>query len=157
MKVRKINVSGFGVLHSFILDVPPDASVICLTGGNGTGKTSVLKVISSALAHLGVAHGSSDPALNQDGDRFGYELVLDFSDEPNDLWNTGIEHLQGLSLAPETIIEMWDRTLTVRSVASIGNRILNTKKKSYLEESRIQQLSSGLSIGLSTSSTKITN
>jgi predicted ATPase len=57
MRITSMEVSGWRNIEALSLDVPPEASLVCLVGENGTGKSNLLELISAAATKFGLAHG----------------------------------------------------------------------------------------------------
>ncbi len=59
MRVLRISIREWRNLKDVDIDVPDDARLVCLVGENGTGKSSILELLSSIAHHLGIAHGTA--------------------------------------------------------------------------------------------------
>lgn len=57
MQVIRVKISKWRNLRHVDLAVDPSASLVCLVGENGAGKSAVLELISTAAHHLGIAQG----------------------------------------------------------------------------------------------------
>lgn len=57
MRLLEFQIDGWRNFRAIRLDVPDDASLVCLVGENGTGKSNILEFISAAAHHLGLAAG----------------------------------------------------------------------------------------------------
>lgn len=57
MRVTRLRIKEWRNLRDVDLEVDPDASLVCLVGENGTGKSAVLELLSAASHHLGIAQG----------------------------------------------------------------------------------------------------
>lgn len=57
MRVTRLTVTEWRNLREVDLHIDPDASLVCLVGENGTGKSAVLELLSAAAHHLGIAQG----------------------------------------------------------------------------------------------------
>lgn len=57
MRVTRAAVTEWRNLRDVDLLVDADASLVCLVGENGTGKSAVLELLSAAAHHLGIAQG----------------------------------------------------------------------------------------------------
>src|SRR4051812_4424372 len=55
MRIRSIQVTQRRNLAELSLEVPPDAHFICLVGENGTGKSSLLELVTFAAHHMGLS------------------------------------------------------------------------------------------------------
>lgn len=59
MRILRISVREWRNLRDVDIDVPEDARLVCLVGENGTGKSSILELLSSIAHHLGIADGAA--------------------------------------------------------------------------------------------------
>lgn len=57
VRVIRLRIKEWRNLRHVDLEVDPDASLLCLVGENGTGKSAVLELLSAASHHLGIAPG----------------------------------------------------------------------------------------------------
>ena len=80
LKVSKVQLEEFRHLHHITIETPNDGGLVCLTGENGSGKTTILKVISAAFARLGLASGGEDFTPSP-GETWDAQIWFDFSDE----------------------------------------------------------------------------
>ncbi|MFN8133113.1 MAG: AAA family ATPase [Solirubrobacteraceae bacterium] len=55
MRVESIKVQGWRNLADVSVDVPADARFVCLVGENGTGKSSILELLTWVAHHLGLS------------------------------------------------------------------------------------------------------
>jgi ABC-type thiamine transport system ATPase subunit len=78
MRITRVEVSGWRNIESLLLDVPPEASLVCVVGANGTGKSNLLELISAAATKFGLAHGVEMARGNplQGTHSFAIETVL---------------------------------------------------------------------------------
>jgi energy-coupling factor transporter ATP-binding protein EcfA2 len=109
MRISSLTVNRWRNLEGVHLEVPVDASLVCLVGENGTGKSNVLELIAGIAANLGLA-----PSVQMK--RGVYEL------EPHDVSLTLqlSESFKLPSLQPGNenygnLLADWDRSLTYRS------------------------------------------
>lgn len=108
MRILQVAIREWRNLRDVQVDVPPDAPLVCLVGENGTGKSAILEMLSSAAVHLGIAHGVDIPRGDPVNDPHDFSVVarVPQSDEllPADLQ-------ERLSAAGGT----WDGVLQFRS------------------------------------------
>lgn len=57
MRVRRLCINSWRNLRDIDLELPPDASLVCLVGENGTGKSAVLEMLAACAHQLGIAQG----------------------------------------------------------------------------------------------------
>ncbi|MGQ0632807.1 MAG: AAA family ATPase [Sporichthyaceae bacterium] len=57
MRVTRLTVKAWRNLREVDLEIDPHASLVCLVGENGTGKSAVLELLSAAAHQLGIAQG----------------------------------------------------------------------------------------------------
>lgn len=56
MRILHISIREWRNLRDVDFSIPDDARLVCLVGENGTGKSSVLELLSSVAHHLGISH-----------------------------------------------------------------------------------------------------
>jgi recombinational DNA repair ATPase RecF len=60
MRIREIHIDRWRCFQEFHLLIPADASINCLVGENGTGKSSILELVRHSLTTLGIRGGSTE-------------------------------------------------------------------------------------------------
>jgi predicted ATP-dependent endonuclease of OLD family len=109
MRITSLTITRWRNLENVHVDIPDDATLICLVGENGTGKSNILELLASCANALGLA---PDVQLRrapfvQDEHDFALTLRLpagaDLSSQQ--------EQLQQY----EEALQRWDRTLTYRA------------------------------------------
>lgn len=123
LKVSKIHIENFRHLHNVVVEPPADGGLVCLTGENGSGKTTILKVISSALVSLGLASGGENFTSTALGETQSARVWFDFSDE--DFLNNELMNSSFLEQFPK-ILSRWNGLVEVK--------IQQTFKEGMLEE-----------------------
>jgi energy-coupling factor transporter ATP-binding protein EcfA2 len=75
VRVTRLAISEWRSLQNVDLIIDPDAPLVCLVGENGTGKSAILELLSSAAHHLGISPGIE----SRRGDPFSQvrEFVID--------------------------------------------------------------------------------
>ena len=86
MKVKKLVVREFRQFGAFALELPPDGGIVCLTGENGVGKSSLLRLIAEGISALSLGGVSESLTPTFDGESIDFDLWLDFTDEPVDVY-----------------------------------------------------------------------
>lgn len=90
MRILRVQITKWRNFRNVEINVPEDATLVCLVGENGTGKSNILELISVAASRLGISPGIENPR----GDPFSEEhivsidVLLDstlFERLPNDL------------------------------------------------------------------------
>ena len=117
MRIQRIKISKWRHFENIELDVPEAAPVVCLVGGNGTGKTQILDLIAASAQHIGLSHGFESGRGSPFSDVADVEVQFQIA--------TGI--VPGLDEAndgvPESLLETrehWDRTLLVKYTETAG-------------------------------------
>lgn len=109
MRIQRLRIRAWRNFENVDFQIPADAPLVCLIGGNGTGKSQILEVIASAAHRIGLAQGFE----GRRGDPFAEasEIEIEFFLTPDAL--PGLE----LLIEEDAVItdSGWDRTLTVRS------------------------------------------
>jgi hypothetical protein len=57
MKLLQLKINKWRNLEGVVFDIPPEASLVCLVGENGTGKSNVLELASAVAHRAGIAPG----------------------------------------------------------------------------------------------------
>ena len=116
MRVKKLHISRWRNLEGLELEIPDDARLISLVGSNGSGKTSLLELLSFCAAQFGLAAGVRSQLRQIPPADAEFSVTLTVSD--------GIEipaDLLTAHLGPEAtdIFSSWDRTLTLWHLATV--------------------------------------
>lgn len=82
MRVTRLQVNNWRNLESLDLSVPVEASLVCLVGENGTGKSNVLQLLSAVANQLGLAHGVDMPRGNPLNDEHSVRVIADINERP---------------------------------------------------------------------------
>ena len=124
MRVLSVNIERWRALEGVNLQFNEDAKLICLVGANGTGKSTVLDLISSAAHSLGVPRTSTDIA--QGKIEFGpndiasvtFRLDPEFIEiEQTVSENAGVRGAGAFSTERgriQALMSEWDRVVVVR-------------------------------------------
>ena len=80
MKLTELQIDGWRNFREIRLEVPDDASLVCLVGENGTGKSNILEFISAAAHHLGLAPGIEVRRGNPFDEAHGARFVMRVGD-----------------------------------------------------------------------------
>lgn len=107
MRVTSIHIGRWRNLEGVQVDIPPEATLICLVGENGTGKSTILELLAQCAGALGLATGVQlkRPALGADQHDVTVTLRLP----------EGFD-LAAAQFAPyEALLDQWDGTLIYHS------------------------------------------
>lgn len=85
LKITKVSIQGWRHIDHVSIDVHPDASLICLVGENGTGKSGILDIISQVLANMGIGHGGNTQRSNPLLDPHEISVALSFKDQYDEI------------------------------------------------------------------------
>ncbi|QDV45804.1 recombination protein F [Stieleria neptunia] len=105
MRIRKIEIANWRHFKNVSLEVADDASLVCIVGANGTGKSHILELISGCAHKLGLSQGINlprgDPFADQHDFSLQFYLQEGASPAVDDLYKS------------DASVETWDRTLTI--------------------------------------------
>lgn len=107
IRVTRVEVRRWRNFRDVVLDIPPDSSVVCLVGENGTGKSNILELVSIAAHQIGLTPGlelNRDQPLEHEHDM---EVTFLLGEPETSL--VGWEQMASLATSAN-----WDNTLTVR-------------------------------------------
>ncbi|WP_428589645.1 AAA family ATPase [Pseudodesulfovibrio sp.] len=106
MRIRKIKIEQWRNIKDIEIDLPDDASLVCLVGANGTGKTHILELISACAHHIGLSPGIEIPRGNPFDDpirNFSIDFYL----------ARGISETIDSPIGEPNTFAAWDRTLRI--------------------------------------------
>lgn len=132
LKVNKIHIENFRHLHNVIIEPPADGGLVCLTGENGSGKTTILRVISSALVSLGLASGGENFTSTALGETQSVRVWFDFSDE--DFFDTEAVGSVFLEQFPN-IFSRWNGLVEVQIQETLREGVLEVRNAFKIPES----------------------
>lgn len=121
MRIQHIKIDQWRHFHGVAFTLPESAPIICIVGGNGTGKSQILELIAACAQRIGLTPGSENPR----GDPFSENATFEvnFYVAAHTIPNLDDEHAY-----PEGTLRQdyaaWDRTLLVRSRKDKGNDII---------------------------------
>ena len=114
MRIEQINIERWRHFDNVEIDLPDTSPMVCLVGGNGTGKSQMLELIASCATRIGLSAGTElqrgDP-FSEDS-KFSIRFVIS---------SGSIPEIETDELYPEHLRPVrprWDRTLTVESTAA---------------------------------------
>lgn len=111
MRIRNITIKHWRNFEDIDLQLDPDASLVCVVGANGTGKSHLLELIAACAHRLGLAQGVEIPRGDPFADQHDFSLQFFLA--------------EGISKTTEEFVKQqgftqWDRTLSIKS-QRIGN------------------------------------
>jgi predicted ATPase len=77
MRVTRIQIAKWRNFENVSIEVPADATLVCLVGENGTGKSNVLELLSGVAERVGLTHGTDSPRGSPFGDDHDFVVVLE--------------------------------------------------------------------------------
>ena len=104
MRVRKIEIVEWRNFRNVTIDLSDDASLICLVGANGTGKSQILELIAACAHRIGLSSGVEIPR----GDPFADQVrnfIVEFYLAP------GVSEALDEPIGDQALFEQWDRTI----------------------------------------------
>lgn len=111
MRIRKIQINQWRNFRNIDIDLPDDASLVCLVGANGTGKTHVLELISACAHQIGLSSGIEIPRGNPLSDE-----IRDFSVEI--YLAEGVSDVLDAPFDDPDTYAAWDRTIRFEGQSS---------------------------------------
>lgn len=120
LRIQHIKIVRWRHFEGVEFELPESAPIVCIVGGNGTGKSQILELIAACAQRIGLTPGSENPR----GDPFGESATFEvgFFVTPHSL-----PDLDQVGAYPEGDIQndfaAWDRTLIVSCDPQLGFRI----------------------------------
>src|ERR1700686_2713864 len=92
MRIQSLFIRQWRNFTNVKLDVPPEASLVCLVGENGTGKSNILELLSAIAHQVGLSPGVETSRGNPLTAIHSIEAVVKLTDTPekylpDGLWN----------------------------------------------------------------------
>ena len=116
MRITKIEIVSWRGFENVSFEIPEDSGLICLVGGNGSGKTQILELISACAHQFGLSHGAANSRgnpLGEPGSDFKVEAHISKGIIPALDTSFGNQAEDAISQA----FTAWDRTLTISSAS----------------------------------------
>lgn len=121
MRVQHIKIGVWRHFRNIDLNIPDDAPIVCMVGGNGTGKSQILELIAASAQLIGLSHGFQSGRGNPFNESADIEVKFYIASDA--VPTLEIESAEGQDEHKVARLE-WDRTLTVR-------RSINKSAKVY--------------------------
>lgn len=119
MRIQRVKIDRWRHFEGVEFTLPDSAPIICIVGGNGTGKSQILELIAACAQRVGLTPGSEQTR----GDPFseGATFEITFQIAAN-----AVPTLEQEGTYPphlETLRGVWDRTLTIGCSPTQGQRL----------------------------------
>jgi len=121
MRIQHIKIDRWRHFEGVAFTLPETAPIICIVGGNGTGKSQILELIAACAQRIGLTPGSENPR----GDPFSENATFEvsFYIAPGIIPNLDDSQLYNNS-GYQKDYELWNRSLIVKSAAGLGSQII---------------------------------
>lgn len=134
MRVRRIEIERWRHFENISLEVEADASLVCVVGANGTGKSHLLELIAACAHEFGLSQGIEIPRGNPFSDNHKFTLEIYLAPDVS-------SHVdEGMTKDPNN--GSWDRTLTIFSEKSDAGESKRIIAGGIEDESQAQQFAS---------------
>lgn len=81
MRITRVEVAKWRNLEDVDFEIFPDARVVCLVGENGSGKSTVLEMLSFAAHHLGISSGIESPRGDPRSEPHDFKVTAQVPDD----------------------------------------------------------------------------
>jgi hypothetical protein len=108
MRVKSIEIVRWRHFQNIEIRPPLENSVVCLVGGNGTGKSQILELLAACSARIGLSPGVENRRGDPFVDNAEFEIIFDVDERA----------LPSLDLDND-IFKRWDKTISVRKRDSL--------------------------------------
>lgn len=109
MRIRSIAIDSWRHFEGIRIEPPEDAPIVCLVGGNGTGKSQILELIAACAQRIGLSSGYESSRRSPFDEPSVFEVVFTLA-------AGGVPILDQAQSFPGQLSQqwpLWDRTLTV--------------------------------------------
>ena len=110
MRIRSIEVESWRHFEGIRIQPPEDAPIVCLVGGNGTGKSQILELIAACAQRIGLSSGYESSRRSPFDEQSAFKVVFSLA-------VGGVPPLDHAQNFPGVLGEQWahwDRTLTLK-------------------------------------------
>ncbi|ESX22565.1 ATP-binding protein [Mesorhizobium sp. LSJC264A00] len=120
MRVQRVKIGHWRHFEGVEFSLPDDAPVVCVVGGNGTGKSLLLELISACVQNIGLSPGAESARGNPFNEDATFEVTFFIA----------LKTIADLDTAGAFPNEMqqdyrtWDRTLVVGRDAEQGYKLI---------------------------------
>ncbi|MER8610600.1 AAA family ATPase [Mesorhizobium sp. M0435] len=119
MRIQHIKIERWRHFDGVEFTLPDDAPIVCMVGGNGTGKSQILELIAACAQRIGLSPGTESPRGDpfSEGATFEVAFFIALNTVPN---------LDSEGTFPEKLRQdhsTWDRTLVISSDPAQGVRL----------------------------------
>ncbi|WP_105428643.1 ATP-binding protein [Neorhizobium sp. T6_25] len=121
MRIQQIKIDRWRHFEGVSFVLPDAAPIICIVGGNGTGKSQILELIAACAQRIGLTPGTESPRANPFGENAAFEVS--FFVAPQTIPNVD-DDVQAYPEPLQHDYTAWDRTLVVRSRTDQGSDIV---------------------------------
>jgi predicted ATPase len=121
VRIQHIKIERWRHFEGVAFSLPENAPIVCIVGGNGTGKSQILELIAACAQRIGLTPGVE----NTRGDPFSENATFEVSFF---VAHDSIANVDQVGAYPEGPLredyETWDRTLVIRSREGQGWHLL---------------------------------
>lgn len=110
MRIRSIQVEAWRHFEHIRIQPPEDAPIVCLVGGNGTGKSQILELIAACAQRIGLSSGYESSRKSPFDEPSSFEVVFSLAEG-------GVPLLDQADNFPDRVRGQWgnwDRTVTLK-------------------------------------------
>lgn len=80
MRIIDINIHWWRNFNNVRIQAPEDATLVCLVGENGTGKSNIMELISAVAHRLGISPGLEIPRGDPFGEEHSFSVTVKFNE-----------------------------------------------------------------------------
>ena len=120
MRIQRVKIDRWRHFEGVEFTLPDSAPIICIVGGNGTGKSQILELIAACAQRVGLTPGSEQTRGDPFSEGATFEITFQIA-------TNAVQTLEEEGTYPahlETLRGAWDRTLTIGSSPTQGHRLI---------------------------------
>ncbi|MEV6523211.1 AAA family ATPase [Longispora sp. NPDC051575] len=106
MRLLRLEIDSWRHLQNVVIEPPEDATMICLAGENGSGKTSVLELVAAICSKIRISTGAEYFRSDPFGESHSFRATFQIPDYFR-------EKLYGQENVPDEDVTAWTGTITV--------------------------------------------